>query len=341
MKPKISVVMAVYCGGRYIEEQIKSILKQSYPVDELILIEDSSPEPCVDVISKAVGARISLESDKTGSLSDGADGSDRTPADCFQETVVRSGRCTVRYLEHVERKGYAQTFFDALKLATGDFIFFSDQDDIWEINKVAVCIKVMRRYPEITCLSAANILIDSEGREIGRDKRLRERMISVSTEDLIMQKHGALRPGMSTVIRRSLKEKIDGMDIADYEMHDRLIEYLAAIEGGYRCISSYLSRYRIHEENTSGMNLTHTKLRTGLDGRIDQIDKELKYLKQICGIYDPDKLYVDRAIDYFSSRRKLLKDKNIIKYIICSFRLFGRYSSKKVWLGDIAGILKG
>ena len=89
------------------------------------------------------------------------------------------------------------------------------------------------------------------------------------------------------------------------------------------------------------MNLTHTKLRTGLDGRIDQIDKELKYLKQICGIYDPDKLYVDRAIDSFSSRRKLLKDKNIIKYIICSLRLFGRYSSKKVWLGDIAGILKG
>ena len=337
MKPKISVVMAVYCGGRYIEEQIKSILTQSYPVDELILIEDSSPEPCVDAISRAAGIEIAPDSEDRAKELSGKG----VNADICREVSGISGHCIVRYFEHRERKGYAQTFFDALKLATGDFIFFSDQDDIWERDKVAVCIKVLRSYPEITCLSAANILIDGKGREIGKDKRLLDRMIDVSTEDLIMQKHGALRPGMSTVIRRSLKEKIDSMDISEYEMHDRLIEYLAATEGGYKCISSYLARYRIHDDNTSGMNLTHTKLRTGLGGRIEQIDKELKYLKQISGISDSDKRCIDKAIEYFDSRRKLLKNKNIIKYIICSLRLLGRYSSKKVWLGDIAGILKG
>ena len=341
MKPKISVVMAVYCGGRYIEEQIKSILTQSYPVDELILIEDSSPEPCADVISHATGIEIAMSSlpDSETGIDDSSDRHAKT--DMSGEVSGISGRCTVHYLEHSERKGYAQTFFDALSLATGDFIFFSDQDDIWEKDKVAVCVKVMKSYPDITCLSAANTLIDGKGREIGKDRRLRDRMIAVSTEDLIMQKHGALRPGMSTVIRRSLKEKIDGMDISAYEMHDRLIEYLAATEGGYRRISSYLARYRIHDDNTSGMNLSHTKLRTGLDGRIDQIDKELKYLEQIRGISESDESVIDKEIDYFNSRRKLLKNKNIIKYIICSLRLLGRYSSKKIWLGDIAGILKG
>ncbi|MBO4395451.1 MAG: glycosyltransferase [Eubacterium sp.] len=345
MKPKTSVVMAVYNGGQYIGEQIKSILEQTHPVDELILIDDCSPEKCINEIVSAVGAGHGDAADSTAEpvsssrkepgFSGNGDGI-RT-----EELTWNSNGCIVRYLEHAEQKGYAQTFFDALSLATGDFIFFSDQDDIWEKNKAAVCLSVFKKHPEILCLSSCNRLIDGDGKVFGQDRRPRRPLSPIAAGDLILQKHGALRPGMTTVIRCSVKETIDKMDVSAFEMHDRLIEYLAATDGGYWLLGKYLSRYRIHDANTSGMNLSHTKLRTGLDGRIDQIDKEIRYLDQIYDLSPENNKTISRARDYFSTRKKLLKKKNIARYIVCSPCLFSRYSTKKIWLGDIAGILKG
>jgi len=52
MENKVSVYVPCYNGEEYIGACLKSILNQSYPIDELIVINDGSADHSVDIISK-------------------------------------------------------------------------------------------------------------------------------------------------------------------------------------------------------------------------------------------------------------------------------------------------
>ena len=94
----VSVCMATYNGGKYIKEQIDSILGQLSNNDELIISDDNSTDDTVDIINRISDSRVRLFFNK--------------------------------------QKGYTNNFENALKQVRGDIIFLSDQDDIWMDNKV-------------------------------------------------------------------------------------------------------------------------------------------------------------------------------------------------------------
>lgn len=65
----ISVCMATYNGGKYIREQIDSILPQLSSTDELIISDDGSTDDTVEIIKSYSEPRIKLlhfNRDKTG-----------------------------------------------------------------------------------------------------------------------------------------------------------------------------------------------------------------------------------------------------------------------------------
>lgn len=95
----ITVCMAAYNGSKYIEEQVISILEQLGENDELIISDDSS-------------------TDLTKSL------------------LLRIADDRVKFISNRGVSGYTGNFENALNFASGDFIFLSDQDDIWLPGKV-------------------------------------------------------------------------------------------------------------------------------------------------------------------------------------------------------------
>ncbi|MBF4507165.1 glycosyltransferase family 2 protein [Flavobacterium sp. JLP] len=105
---KISVCMATYNGGKYIKQQIDSILIQLSENDELIISDDNSTDNTIDVIKGISDCRIKLFFNK--------------------------------------EKGYTSNFENALNQVTGDIIFLSDQDDIWVSNKVEICLEELKTY---------------------------------------------------------------------------------------------------------------------------------------------------------------------------------------------------
>lgn len=105
----ISVCLASYNGQFFIEQQIKSILCQLSKNDELILSDDCSTDRTLEIVETFDDVRIK----------------------------VLSG---VRYASPVKN------FENALKHATGDIIFLSDQDDIWLPNKVEVMVSYFQQY---------------------------------------------------------------------------------------------------------------------------------------------------------------------------------------------------
>ena len=118
----ISVCIATYNGEQYIQEQLKSILKQLDKEDEVIVSDDGSKDKTLDKINELHDDRVK---------------------------VIQNS------LEH----GYTKNFENALNHSKGDYIFLADQDDVWCDTKVEECIKVLQKYPFVVHDA---IMVDSE-----------------------------------------------------------------------------------------------------------------------------------------------------------------------------------
>ena len=97
----VSVVMATYNGEKFLAEQIDSILSQSYPVHELIVQDDCSTDGTTDIVRQYM---------------------QKYPF--------------VKLFINERNVGYNENFRRAAMHATGDFVAFSDQDDIWFPQKL-------------------------------------------------------------------------------------------------------------------------------------------------------------------------------------------------------------
>ena len=103
----ISVCIATYNGEKYIHEQIASILQQIGNDDEIVVSDDGSTDKTLDVVRSFDAQNIHI--------------------------YINKG-------DH----GYTPNFENALRNAHGDYIFLSDQDDIWMPDKVEACMKYLK-----------------------------------------------------------------------------------------------------------------------------------------------------------------------------------------------------
>lgn len=92
----VSVIMPVYNKGTYVKESIESILRQSYPHFELILINDGSTDNSEEILL---------------------------------EYLARDAR--LRYYKQ-ENKGVAAARNTGISMATGEYIAFLDADDLYK-----------------------------------------------------------------------------------------------------------------------------------------------------------------------------------------------------------------
>lgn len=103
----ISVCLASYNGERFIRPQIESILHQLGPKDELVISDDGSTDSTILIINSYADPRIKL-------------------------------------LHNKNRHGVNGNFENALRNASGDFIFLADQDDVWLPGKIVKCIEALQ-----------------------------------------------------------------------------------------------------------------------------------------------------------------------------------------------------
>lgn len=106
----VSVCIASHNGEKYIKTQISSILAQLDNNDELIISDDGSTDATLDIVKGFNDSRIKLISYK-------------------QDDYIKDKR----YCRSFYYASY--NFENALKQAKGEYIFLSDQDDIWNDNK--------------------------------------------------------------------------------------------------------------------------------------------------------------------------------------------------------------
>lgn len=108
MKDLVSIVMPSYNTGRFIKETIESVLAQSYPTWELILVDDCS----TDDTDAVVGPYLADE--------------------------------RIRYIKNDTNSGAAVSRNRALQEAKGKWIAFLDSDDLWEPDKLKKQLTFMK-----------------------------------------------------------------------------------------------------------------------------------------------------------------------------------------------------
>lgn len=132
----ISVCLTTYNGGKFLKQQLDSILCQLGSEDEIIISDDGSTDNTLQIIENFLDNRIKL-------------------------------------LHHHPKSGKykfsltTENFQNALQYAKGDYIFFADQDDIWCENKVRECIKLLQKGYDLVLHDAEiidennNVIINS------------------------------------------------------------------------------------------------------------------------------------------------------------------------------------
>jgi glycosyltransferase involved in cell wall biosynthesis len=109
-RPPISVIMPVRGAGLFLAEALRSLTIQSLSIGELLVVDDG------------------MDDTATSALSTYAD---------LNPVVLQGGG-----------KGPAAARNIGLSAATGDFVGFLDDDDIWPRDKLSVQLARLCRYPE-------------------------------------------------------------------------------------------------------------------------------------------------------------------------------------------------
>jgi glycosyltransferase involved in cell wall biosynthesis len=207
---KLTVCMATYNGSRYVHEQIASILPQLQQSDELIVVDDCSTDETAKEIQT------------------------------FRDTRVR-------FVQSDSNFGVIPSFERALRMAKGDIIFLSDQDDVWREDKVRKMLEAFDSDPRVTLVISAVELTDISGNQTVQAAPTRSRFRGGVMGTLVKNNY----QGCAMAFRRVVVDAALPFP-PSIPMHDSWIGLVNAFVGKTMFLDVPLVRYRRHDQNASG-----------------------------------------------------------------------------------------
>jgi rhamnosyltransferase len=243
----VSVALATYNGARYLDEQLQSLARQEHLPDELVVTDDTSTDDTVAKVEEFAG-RASFP---------------------------------VRLHRNSERLGYRANFMSAAALCQSDVIAFCDQDDIWQPQKLRVCLAPFDDDPEVLLVFHDALAISANGTPLEPLVQLPALAIAAFLQSRPMD----YTLGFTQLFRRSLlgplelwRQSLDHKDVyrQDRMAHDQWFFFLASALGSIAHINELLVCYRQHDTNIYGWKAPSRKaeiaqhLWPSLRGRVEQ-----------------------------------------------------------------------
>ncbi len=220
MGARISVVMATYNGSGFITEQLDSIRTQTRPADEVIICDDRSADDTVKKVREYIG-KYSLSGWK---------------AEVNDVNL-----------------GYGSNFNKALQKATGDYIFFADQDDIWMKDKFEKMVGIMEKNDKIKLLCSEYEIFSTGtdvpeyagkyGKNNKNDKSLEK--VELNARNIFI---GSL--GCDMCIRKTFADEIKPYWFKDWAQ-DEYVWKMAQCADGCYIYHEPLIKHRVHANNVS------------------------------------------------------------------------------------------
>jgi glycosyltransferase involved in cell wall biosynthesis len=208
---RVSVLLPVYNGSRFVSHAIESVLKQTYQNIELIIVNDGSQDDCAAIIRPYLADQ------------------------------------RIKYIEQAN-SGVAAARNTAFSLVSGKYIAFIDQDDIWLPNKLERQVAYLEAHPEIAMAHARQCYIDEAGNPIESNSDHVEPVNGNCFRELFEKNCIAV---LTVLARQSAIEEAGGFNRAascsdDYEMWLKISwKHLIGFQ------DEIVAAYRIHKNNES------------------------------------------------------------------------------------------
>lgn len=212
--PRVLVLMSTYNGGRFLEEQLDSILSQEGVDVSLLVRDDGSRDNTCQILSDYSSKHQNIE---------------------------------VKTCENV---GFVKSFSALVNMAVTldidvDYYAFADQDDIWLPNKLATACDVLatKDNSKPNLFTSNSMQVDAEGRELelfhkGPEPKFRKGNVLVfGTEQ-----------GCSMVFNRKAVD-IYSEHEPNLTWHDRWMYHICYFLGSVTYDHQPLFYYRRHEKN--------------------------------------------------------------------------------------------
>lgn len=209
---KISVVVSVFNGEKYISEQLDSLRHQTRRPDEVLLFDDGS--------------------------------SDKTPQ-IVTDYITKYSLANWKYTRNPENKGWRRNFMEGMWAASGDLVFSCDQDDIWHQDKLKIMSEVMENSPQISLLTSNYELFFEDGSHKDGFKQ------NDGSVNQIPLKNNYLlvgRPGCTHCIRKELLDTARKYWRPEYP-HDALLWRLSLFSDGLYNYNGNLIKWRKHQNS--------------------------------------------------------------------------------------------
>jgi glycosyltransferase involved in cell wall biosynthesis len=220
-KLTISVVICTYNGEKYISEQIDSIANQTRKADEIIIIDDNSVDNTFDILTQY--------------------------EKYFKE---------INLFKNEDTLGYIKNFSKGMLKATKDIVVLSDQDDVWDVNKIEAIEEYFSSNRWALAVFTNAYVVDENSKCI--DKTLwdsigyKYKVSDFENKKIIntMLKKDIVT-GATLAFRSSMIEYIIPIDMR--YIHDTWIAMLAASQGRLGAIPDKLMKYRVYQNQSLGI----------------------------------------------------------------------------------------
>lgn len=195
--PLVSIVFTSYNHREYLKQALDSLVNQTYPNLEIIIIDDCSTDGSQEILKEYEyydNINLKLETKNSGS--------------------------------YVKASNYGASF------AKGEYILFAQCDDFAEANQIKILIKEFEKNPSVGVVFSKSQLVDEKGMVftddfVGREKSFKD---SVNKTNLIsgskmkeFLSFSCVIPNLSAaLIKRELFERVNGLSdsylvVADWE----------------------------------------------------------------------------------------------------------------------------
>lgn len=217
-KPFISVVMPAYNAGLFIGEVIATILEQTFPDLELIIIDDGSTDNTAEIIKKYADI---------------------------------DSRIKYHYQQNRGSKNLGETINTAVSFAKADWIARADSDDPWYLDKLEKQVAFLESHPDYILIGGTANVTNERGEFLYNlygplDDDDNRRALTLYTT----LAHG------SVIFRKDIFEKLNGYQnihaVEDLDLWQRMSAY-----GKIYNIPEPLFKYRKNTLGISMSNQDH------------------------------------------------------------------------------------
>ena len=217
---QVNVVLSAYNGARHIAEQVESIRAQSFTDWKLIVRDDGSTDNTVDIVNSLAARDDRIE-------------------------LVTDGRGNI---------GPWASFGELLTIAHdrgADFVFLSDQDDVWLSDKMEKQLSLLRSIENKPGLIHSDLeIVDEDLHEIHRSFREFQRSSYDASDPLrTLLIHNAV-VGCTIGVNRALLDF--ALPIPSGAWHDWWLALSAAAIGTMKSTRDSTVLYRQHSHNVVG-----------------------------------------------------------------------------------------